>query len=247
MPNPSSAKLGVAIALLSIGSTFTIWGRDFWEEKPFTQWSEQEAMKILSESPWARTQTVMAGVLGGQQQSNSSRVKDIPRVQSAGTNSGAGLSQTGVSFGAGDSVPLFVRWHSSARIRQALGRLGQLQQNVPESEVRKFAEAPVEDYQIAVTGPMLDAFNQLTLASLQEKTFLTSKKNKAKKIALKKYEAPKDRQDGVAMFSFSRLIDGKPALTPEDDEVEFVAQGSKINLKASFKIAKMMSDGKPDL
>jgi hypothetical protein len=49
------------------------------------------------------------------------------------------------------------------------------------------------------------------------------------------------------MFSFSRLIDGKPALTPEDDEVEFVAQGSKINLKASFKIAKMMSDGKPDL
>ena len=251
MQNPSSAKLRSAtwIALLAmIGSTLTVWGKDFWEDKPFTQWSEQEAMKILSESPWARTQTVMAGVLGaGQQQSNSSRVKDLPRVQSAGTNSWAALSQSGVSFGTGDSVPLFVRWHSSARIRQALGRLGQLQQNVPEAEVRKFAEAPTDDYQIAVTGPMLEAFNQLSLASFQEKTFLTSKKNKAKKIALKKYEAPKDRQDGVAMFSFSRLIDGKPALTSEDDEVEFVAQGSKINLKASFKIAKMMSDGKPDL
>ena len=247
MRNPSSGKLGIAIALLSIGSTVTVWGKDFWDDKPFTQWSEQEAMKILSESPWARTQTVIASVLGGQQQSNSSRVKDIPRVQSAGTNSGAGLSQTGVSFGAGDSVPLFVRWHSSARIRQALGRLGQLQQNVPEAEVRKFAEAPMEDYQIAVTGPLLETFNQMSLASFQEKTFLTSKKNKAKKIALKKYEAPKDRQDGVAMFSFSRLMDGKPALSPEDDEVEFVAQGNKINLKASFKIAKMMTDGKPDL
>lgn len=247
MRNPSSGKLGIAIALLSIGSTVTVWGKDFWDDKPFTQWSEQEAMKILSESPWARTQTVIASVLGGQQQSNSSRVKDIPRVQSAGTNSGAGLSQTGVSFGAGDSVPLFVRWHSSVRIRQALGRLGQLQQNVPEAEVRKFAEAPMEDYQIAVTGPLLETFNQMSLASFQEKTFLTSKKNKAKKIALKKYEAPKDRQDGVAMFSFSRLMDGKPALSPEDDEVEFVAQGNKINLKASFKIAKMMTDGKPDL
>ena len=250
MRDPFSAKLpsAVWIALLAIGSTFTVLGKDFWDDKPFIQWSEQEAMKLLSESPWARTQTVMAGVMGaGQQQSNSSRIKDIPRVQSAGTNSGAGLSQTGVSFGAGDSVPLFVRWHSSARVRQALGRLGQLQQNVPEAEVRKFAEAPMEDYQIAVTGPMLDAFNQLSLASFQEKTVLTSKKNKAKKISLKKYEAPKDRQDGVAMFSFSRLIDGKPALTPEDDEVEFVAQGGKINLKASFKIAKMMSDGKPDL
>ena len=248
MPNLSSAKLGVAIALLSIGSTFTVWGKDFWDDKPFTEWSQQEAMKILSESPWARTQTVMAGVLGaGQQQSNSSRVKDMPRVQSAGSNSGAALSQAGVSFGAGDSVPLFVRWHSAGRIRQALGRLGQLQQNVPEAGVKKFTEAPMEDYQIAVTGPVLDAFNQLTLASFQEKTFLTCKKNKAKKIALKRDEAPKDRQDGVAMFSFSRLIDGKPALTPEDDEIEFAAQANKINLKASFKLARMMSDGKPDL
>jgi len=250
MRNSFSAKLRSAswLALLAIGSTFSVWGKDFWDEKQFTQWSEQEAMKILSESPWARTQTVMAGVLGGgQQQSNSSRVKDIPRVQSPGSNSGAALSQAGVSFGAGDSVPLFVRWHSSARIRQALGRLGQLQQNVPEAEVRKFAEAPMEDYQIAVTGPMLDAFNQLSLASFQEKTFLTSKKNKAKKIALKKYEAPKDRQDGVAMFSFPRQLDGKPALTPDDDEVEFAAQANKINLKASFKLAKMMNDGKPDL
>jgi len=53
-------------------------------------------MKILSESPWARTQTVMAGVLGGGQQSNSSRVKDLPSMRSGTTNSGAALSQAGV-------------------------------------------------------------------------------------------------------------------------------------------------------
>ena len=38
-----------------------------------------------------------------------------------------------------------------------------------------------------------------------------------------------------------------PGFTAEDDEVEFVAQAGKINLKASFKLARMMSDGKPDL
>jgi hypothetical protein len=250
MRNLASVKFRSAtwIALLAISSTLSVLGKDFWDDKPFTEWSQQEAMKILSESPWARTQTIMAGVLGaGQQQSNSSRVKDLPRVQSPGTNSGAALSQAGVSFGAGEPVPLFVRWHSSARIRQALGRLGQLQQNVPEAEVKKFAETPMEDYQIAVTGPLLDAFNQMSLSSFQEKTFLTSKKNKAKKIALKSYVAPKDRQDGVALFSFSRLVDGKPTLTAEDDEIEFVAQAGKINVKASFKLSKMMSDGKLDL
>lgn len=248
MPNLSSTKLCLPIALLTMSATITVWGKDFWDDKPFTQWSQTEAMKILSESPWARTQTVMAGVLGaGQQKSNSDRAKDLPRVQSAGTNSGAALSQSGVSFGTGESVPLFIRWHSSTRIREALGRLGQIQQNIPEAEVKKFVETPAEDYQIAVTGPLLEAFNQLDLSHFQEKTFLTSKKNKAKRLALKAYAAPKDRQDGVAMFSFSRLIDGKPAFAPEDDEVEFAAQANKINLKASFKLARMMSDGKPDL
>jgi len=249
MPNLSSVKLRAAgcIALLAIGSTFTVWGKDFWEDKPFTEWSQQEAMRILSESPWARTQTVMAGVLGAGQQSNSSRAADLPSVRSPGTNSGAALSQSGVSFGAGDSVPLFVRWHSSVRIRQALGRLGQIQHNVPEAEVRKFVEEPLEDYQIAVTGPMLDAFNELSLSNLQEKTFLASKKNKAKKIALKNYVAPKDRKDGVALFLFARMVDGKPALSPEDEEVEFVTQANKISIKTSFKLAKMVNDGKLDL
>ena len=63
MRNLSSAKLRSAtwIALLAmIGSTLTVWGKDFWDDKPFTEWSQQEAMKIHSESPWARTQTVMA-------------------------------------------------------------------------------------------------------------------------------------------------------------------------------------------
>jgi len=38
MRNPFSAKLPSAgwIALLAIGSTFTVWGKDFWEDKPFT-------------------------------------------------------------------------------------------------------------------------------------------------------------------------------------------------------------------
>lgn len=250
MQNPFSGRpiLMGFLALLTVGSAFTVLAKDFWEDKPFTQWSQQEAMKLLSESPWARTQTVMAGTMSGaQQQSNSDRVKSLPRVGSAGSNSGAGLSQTGVSFGAGDSVPLFVRWHSSVRIRQGLGRLGQIQQNVPEAEIKKFVEAPVEDYQIAVTGPLLDALNQLSVSQLQEKTFLTSKKNKAKKIPLKSYAAPKDRQDGVALFSFSRTVDGNPAFNADDEEVEFATQAGKITIKASFKLAKMINDGKLDL
>ena len=41
----------------------------------------------------------------------------------------------------------------------------------PKQRSESLLEAPMEDYQIAVTGPMLDAFNQMSLASFQEKTF----------------------------------------------------------------------------
>jgi hypothetical protein len=59
--------------------------------------------------------------------------------------------------------------------------------------------------------------------------------------------APKDRQDGVALFSFPRQSDGLSGFTAEDDEVEFVAQSGKINLKASFKLGRMLNEGKLDL
>ena len=242
--------LGVSLLLALVLTTFP---KDFWEEKPFTQWTEQEAMKLVSDSPWARPVTVLGSILGaGQTVSNKS--SELPNVASAtggrssgtamGTGSAMGQSE---GFAPGDPVPVQVRWFSSVRLRQALGRLGQIQGKAPESEVRKFAEQPMEDYQIAVIAPIIGTFNNLSMEDFKPKTFLTSRKDKSKKIALKSYTAPKDRSDGVALFSFPRLTDGKPTFGPEDQEIEFSAQGGKINLKASFKLTRMMTDGKPDL
>ena len=42
-------------ALLLPGVILTAVAKDFWEVKPFTEWNEPEAMKMLSESPWSRT------------------------------------------------------------------------------------------------------------------------------------------------------------------------------------------------
>jgi hypothetical protein len=38
----------ISVAFLAIGSILTVWAKDFWDDKPFTQWSEQEAMRILA-------------------------------------------------------------------------------------------------------------------------------------------------------------------------------------------------------
>ncbi len=240
-------QVGWLAMLLFLGVVLRVAATDFWEAKPFTEWNEQEAMKLLSESPWARTLTVLGGTLAAGQAAN--RVTDLPTLSTtgAGRATGSMVGQPGSGFGTDDAVPLYVTWFSSGRIRQALGRLAQLRHHAPESEVKKFVEQPAEDYQIGVSGPLLDSFNVLSLDNFKQKTFLSSKKDKSKKIPLKGYVPPNKRNDGTAIFSFERQIDGKPAFGLEDQEVEFVAQGKKILLKVSFKLAKMMDAGNLDL
>ena len=51
-------------ALLVAGVTF---GEDFWIKKDYTQWSDEEVKKIMTNSPWAKDVLVSApaGALGG--------------------------------------------------------------------------------------------------------------------------------------------------------------------------------------
>jgi hypothetical protein len=236
----------VLATLLLSGVMLQAAAKDFWEAKAFTEWTEQEAMRMLSDSPWSRTLSVLGGTMAPAHAAN--RVTDLPTLSGTGAGRGTGAGQAGSGQGSGgDSVSLYVSWFSSGRIRQALARLAQIRNHAPESEVKKFVEQPSEDYQICVAGPVLEAFNSLSLDDFKPKTFLVSKKDKSNKLPLKSYVAPKERSDGMVVFSFERLLNGKPAFGPEDQEVEFVAQGKKIVLKASFKLAKMMDAGNLDL
>ena len=93
----------------------------------------------------------------------------------------------------------------------------------------------------------MHSFNDVSWSDLEKKTFLSSKKNKSKRIPLKGYVAPKDRTDRMAVFSFERTINGKPAFGVEDEEVEFSAHGKKIFLKTSFNLKKMVHRAGLDL
>lgn len=232
------------ICFLGMTSIWTLWAKDYWD-KPFTQWKEPEAIAMLAESPWARTQNVVASALKAGRVSG--RAADLPRPIGPGDTSGSGISSTGVSWSDNDSVPVQIRWFSSLKIRQALGRLAQLKGGVPEDELNTFLTQPMEDYLICMEGPLMETFNQATLESLRDSTFLLSKKNSVKKLQLKNYAAPKDRRDGIALFSFPRLIDGKPAFDPSDEEIQFVTKVNKLAVKAGFKLSKMMVDGSLDL
>ncbi len=272
-PIPVRRTAGLAF-ILALVAVLTVVAKDFWVDKPFTDWNEKEVRKILSDSPWAKIERVT--LPGSERTSSDSRVARAGSIPPPVATQGGGGGRSPGGGGGGDmraggsqqasggpaaapgvygadtgsanqSVPLQVTWFSSIKVRQAMGRLGQLQGNLSADQVNKFVQQPVDQYIIAVSGPQMKPLEEANLENLKGTTFLLSKKDKNKKVGLKEYVSPKDRKDGLALFVFPRTVGGKPSVDPADEEVQFVAEPSGLRIKTAFKLAKMMTDGKLDI
>jgi len=259
-------KTIAGIPLSLAGLTLMALAGDFWDEKPFTAWSEKEARRVLSDSPWSKT--VQVPLTDGR--TDLEKGKEPPRrIPPASPQPGAGtagdpdLRRTpssspevpGAAGGTGEvaagnglwSAPFQVSWYSSSTVREAIGRLGQLQGNVSEEHLNTFVQEPVQDYVVAISGPLMGPFEEAGLAGLKGKTFLISKRNKHKKLEVKEYVSPKDRKDGLALFLFPRATEGQPELEIGDEEVQFVSEVAGLRIKTVFKLSKMVVQGKLDI
>ncbi len=234
----SVATLLVFIPFFILALSWTFFAKEYWETKVFGQWNEQEAMAMLTNSPWTKS-TMLAGNYGGIA---------TPRVLQPGgaSNSGGDLIK-GQGFGGKDSISLYIRWYSSTKVREALSRMAQLRGALSEEQAAQFLKQPMPDYAIGISSPEMEPFNQLTFDTIKSKTFLLSKKDKSKKIELKSYTPPKERQDNFAVFMFPKSTDGKPTVELADDEIIFMTQVGTTKLQGNFKLVRMMVDGNLDL
>jgi hypothetical protein len=241
MENRSASRYQVWFAALVFiaGMNFIILGKDFWQEKPFTQWNENEAMMLLSNSPWARPQSVKGdyGKVFVPHQIDTS--SPLGAVRTPAMNPTQGYDE--------NPVILYVRWHSSVKIRQAIGQLGLLRKVYTEEMAHQFISQEMPDIVISITGTMMAPFEKLTLEETQPKTFLLSKKDKNKKIPLKSVMASIETQDGSALYIFPRKLEGNPSVDSADDEIYFVTEVGKTKIRAIFKLATMMTAGKLDI
>jgi len=226
----TSACLAVLLCLL------TVYAKDYWLAKPFAQWNEPETTAMLTDSPWSRPVSI-PGSFGGAA---------TPRVSQPGQLSGSTLPQTR-GLGGTEALKFYVRWYSSLKLRQGLGRMGQLRGGASEADVNSFLQQSMEDYAIAISAPMMEPFANATFESLKPKTFLLSRKDKSKRIELKSYSSPKQRQDNFAVFFFPRSLNGQPTIDPADDEIIFETEIGTTKIRANYKLSRMLVDGKLDL
>lgn len=213
-----------------------------WDKKPYTEWTEKDAQKLLNDSPWARTQSF-----------------DSPMELYKGPQTGRQGTSTATTARPPDAIHLFfrVRFLSAKPVRQALSRMIELKQKAGVKEemaeqLKQFASGEFLEYiVVAVTSDASDAGSNAQQAAallrrnnaeLKNTTFLEIKGGK--RLFLQEFQPA--RPDGFgARFIFQRLIDGKPFITPESEEIHFVAPLSDTyKLDRRFKIKDMMYEGK---
>jgi hypothetical protein len=228
-------------------------------EKPFQKWSKDEALRVLSDSSWARTYQSTEGAAGAAAQ-------QIGREQNQSVYSG-GSNPRSVARNFGPP-PVVIRLHSALPIRQAMIRLQQLGAGYDKMDEKKKADFDAETkaflgcgicqnyYVVTITqfpnatGPGVEEgiFQRMTLKDMKGNVWLENEKGEQRELV--QFTPPKGRGDS-AVFFFARKDDkGNPFLTSESKDFKFVFKNDFLTTNNpyaglvprnfEFKVSKMM-------
>lgn len=210
-----------------------------WDKKPYAEWTEKDALKLLNDSPWGRTLTFSS---------------PMELYKRGPTTSTATISPPPDAL----HLNFRIRFLSAKPIRQALTRLIELKaksgvKGEVAEQLKQFASGEFLEIIVVVvscdaqdTGANLQQalglLNQSSTAKLKNNTFLETKGGK--RIFLQEYQTP--LPDGFgARFIFQRLVDDKPFITPESEEIHFFTElSSTYRIDRRYKTKDMMYQGK---
>jgi len=202
--------------------------KDFWEAKPYTEWSDKEVEKILlKNSPWTHTY--------------------LPNIPSSSTSIGSTSSGGSRGGGSQGGSQIIINWYSRP-IREAVVRQILLNRpDAPKAQLDQILNHKSEYLEMLVTGYSLgggrsrgSSAGEDPLARFKKDTCIVKKDNT--RIPLVNVLTPKTA-GGAATLQFAKEVDGKPAITAEDKEVTLQIRFGESVFKFKFKMADMMVRG----
>jgi len=254
-------KLIRNIFLLSICLCFltgSVLAQKTWE-KPFQKWGKDDAIKVLSSSPWAQTYQSNEGA-------SSADARQVNRDQSQTANSG-GSNPRSIARNLGPP-PVVIRLHSALPIRQALTRLQQISANYDKMDEKQKADfdagakgflacAICQNYYVVTitqfphsSGQSVEEgiFQRMTLKDLKGNVSLVNEKGDQRELI--QFTPPKGRGDSAVFFFSKKDEKGSLFLTPESKEFKLVFKNEFLSItnpyaylvprSFEFKVSKMM-------
>jgi len=224
--------------VLALFAALPLLAADFWETKKYTEWSDKEVKKMLSDSPWAATITTGSTV--------ADTLPNPPGMSGGGGSRGGGGGGGGggdMGGGGGDrggggggrgggAMSATIRWATALPVKQALmkQRAGE-RAGSPEAVLA--LSAPTAQYVIILEGVR----SRVEPEQLKTATKLNRKGKPS--IVPEKVDVQRTQQGTFLLFYFPKT----DPLVLEDKEVEFVVKVGQVDLKHKFKLKDMVFGG----
>jgi len=215
----------------------------FWDDKQFEDWSEEEILKLLTDSPWARSMTMRLKL------NQSDSVDPWEGIPVPGTES----SQQGLPPGHGMGSPvggigapkprlpseaaITVLWASALPVKQAIALSKLTAEQTLTDQARREIERSESDYVVGVYGiPAVVAHSGANL--IESDIYRTARLRTARDLIMPPHSVycPIEGAKIVITMRFSR---DKP-LTAQDRWVECSGSSELFQFRARFNLRQMM-------
>ncbi len=239
----------ICLVLAGLLTSLLLAKKKFWEEKPFTEWTEKNIAKLLTDSPWGKQETVTVLGYGQTDRTYSQRGGSVGGgrggAPSGGSDSGApsgggGGGQRSRQMPAGYQR-VDITWMSYPVV-QAMARQRQISEGLSEEEVMGLVPQSDDTIEILLRGRVLGRLIQPNDEEIEEKTYL--KKRNGEQISVSAVSFSENfRFNPWILLIFPKRVGTKPTLTLADKEVRLVVQIGNRKFKPKFKLKKMVVHG----
>jgi hypothetical protein len=255
-------------AIIIAGGALALGGSRPWKEKPYEQWSQQDIVLILQDSPWGKKVPYVGGTM--RQLGNNNLDEMTGSVGSGGTvQGGAGSEHTGSNgavTGGGFNAILpaehdtvlndprkpktyYVSWYSARTVREAEARQANLARQATEEQMKQWVSSAPADYEVMVRGLDMSLFDERPKQSFLDKAFLqfTSPSQKIMPTQVE-YVRTKDGHVLSVIFHFpAKSASGEPLFSPEAKRIDFYCHVGDGTIRTWFEPALMVDQDGVDL
>jgi hypothetical protein len=238
------------IAPVLLFLAFGLWAADFWIAKPFTDWTDKDAQKMETNSPWSKQVAISMGEGGGGGTGKGGRSKgggggggDDGVMSSTGGSGGRGIQEVGGGGLGGNSIMLTVSWRTALPVRQAVAKAKYGAEAGTSPEAKRLIEGEQKYYAIIVTGvPVRSMGNSDKMKeALLKNTTLTVKGKDP--IQASDVQSGSDAQKALVLFIFPKTV----PFSVDDKDVEFSTTLGPLVVRQKFHLKDMVFNGKLEL
>lgn len=231
------ARRWAACGGLLLAAVLAAHADDFWKHKPPSEWTIEEALQILRDSPWAKKEIVVVPPkpcdVDAVDEFGNCRNRPDPLARNSGRRRRLGSPPLNFSI-------YLVRWDSAPEVAAAFARLEELGEHASAAFQSPPPRRPPDRYVITINVAQ-PAEGAGDLFALRENS---KEKNPVRlKTSRGTFYPTETEHSGVGAnealhFFFAREQDGKPILDAAGDTAEFIFEGKQATVKAKFSLEK---------